>query len=290
LSDDRSLWRFAAANVIALAVGWAAGFVLTYCLAAATSDRDVAVLALIGTGMGHATVVAAWLALGPTAIGIRLPVSLLLLGLGYFLLRHGFIGWLQADRNFPDYAVVLAGIAMAALVQFMLVQIPLWLCRGMYGLRMTAGGSTLGQLDARRRQLSLKQILATITAVALLLAGLRGLSDQISIANSGPDRWLRLCVVFGMIVGFDLLLSWLAMWGFLSSRNRWKRVALATGLAAAMTLVQNLIFAEVFGSRAMRLAIMWLNLPHYALVVAAFTATHAAGFSLEHSAPRRPTT
>jgi hypothetical protein len=181
-------------------------------------------------------------------------------------------------------AAVMAAISLAATVQFVLVQIPLWLYGYLFGLRIADVGSRSEQ-ENERLQLSLKQVMATVTVIALSLAALRGLHAWDALASAAPGRLARLALVFAMIVGFDVLLAWLAMWGFLSSSASRLRVPLAVGLIAGMTVIQDFVFSELLGKPPTWFVTLWLNLPQFMLLAATFIATRRAGFVLVQTRP-----
>jgi hypothetical protein len=172
---------------------------------------------------------------------------------------------------------ILTGISAAAVGQFILLQIPLWFLRGASGLQIVDAGAIVPGADSPR--LSLRQILAVVTVIAILLAILRDAYGRIAIVD-GQVRTLGLVTLFTMIVAFDLLLAGLAMWGFLSPRARHARMLLASGVAVAVTLFQNFVFVQVISETPTWFIILWLNLPQFTLLAATFLATRLAGFAL----------
>jgi hypothetical protein len=49
-----------------------------------------------------------------------------------------------------------------------------------------------------------------------------------------------------------------------------------------MTLIQHVVFSEILGAPSwLDAVIVWLNLPQFAMLAAAFAATRLAGFALE---------
>jgi hypothetical protein len=155
---------------------------------------------LLGTLYALTTIAAAWLALGPGRLLVRLPGSILVTAVNLFCL----LGNLEAHGEPLDGAEYV--LAACLLLQWLLVQVPLWLIAIGYGVRLRHREEIVA--DRPLRQFDIRQLLIVTTVVAVLLALGRVLVGRAHSAFAHQE-WLVLLFlnVVAVIVSLPLLLA-----------------------------------------------------------------------------------
>lgn len=265
--------RFIVANLVALAIAWLAAFCLGSLLqlaAGPTNGENITLCAALGVGFGQASALATWLAFGPLKISIRLLGSLLVLlidGLVLFV-AVSFIEEMKLDEYFP--------FICAALAQFVLLQLPLWLLRFVFSLRIVEERS-VDFRETGRLQFGVRHMLLTMSSIAVVLAAGRFIYPKAVPPSDFEARILVL--VYGLIVGCNLLLAWAALWAFYSPSTLLLRIPLAIALAAGTTFIEHYVYVGMFIPADIALFI-WINLFQYFAFAATFLATRRAGYEL----------
>src|SRR6187200_2639701 len=113
---------------VIIVAGWSAIALVTH-PGPKSAIADLSIPLVLGTMFGHATLAAAWTTLGPLPLIRRLPLSFLwlaavVLAFGFNLVREG------NSQGFP----VLLVYGSCLLLQWILVQLPLWLIGTRYRL------------------------------------------------------------------------------------------------------------------------------------------------------------
>jgi hypothetical protein len=120
-----------------------------------------------GVLFGHSTIAAAWNALGPAPLVVRLPLSLSWIALLFAALYFNF-SLQQAPAEAYDFLVL---VGMCLFGQWSLVQLPLWGLPLFYGLRMIHRSETEASSSHRARQFGIRQLMI-VTAIVAVLFGI----------------------------------------------------------------------------------------------------------------------
>jgi hypothetical protein len=160
MANNRYLWTIA----VLVVIGWAAvalvgpnpgGGLLWEALAAGT---------LFGTMFGQAALGAIWCALGPLPLTQRLPLAVLWLAtvsmaFGLNLAREAVLNGL----------IMFAMFGGILLLQWVLVQIPLWLLTARLKLRIIHESEALAEIYQAGQQFGIRHVLILTTLVAMVL-------------------------------------------------------------------------------------------------------------------------
>jgi hypothetical protein len=188
-----------------------------------------------GTLMGHASLAAAWCALGPFSFARRLAISsgwlasiVLAFGCNHGLASH----YHDLDFIFTTGLIVLA--------EWVTVFVPMWVIATLYGLHLTfySGNETPGARN--NDQLGIREAMIVTAAVAVVLGAasfdVRG-HRELSI------NW-EAVRVFGFLVGCGVLLAFPVTFGTLRARSR-LLLGVGTLLFVAMVTVLALLLAPL---------------------------------------------
>jgi hypothetical protein len=118
---------------------------------------------LFGTLFAHTTLAAAWTAFGPGPLIWRLPCSLIWVALLAVILAIN----LGLHRGASIEAVVVIGLCL--LVQWTLLQFPLWGLVIVFGLRLRHMDEARSGFDPRERQFGIRQLIIVTTIVGVAL-------------------------------------------------------------------------------------------------------------------------
>lgn len=239
----------------------------------ARSDNRPTVL--IGACYGVISIAAAWLALGSH------PWHWRLIGTSAAVLTalaSGMIGFAAVFRGGEE---ALIGLCASGVAQFVLLQAPYWLLRRCYRLRVIHQ-TELGPEDASGRlQFSLWQMLTVMTIIAVALGAGRGLVAVLRLAEQTRGIDGDIIVVFTLLVGYNLLLTWPLIWSVLSpAAARWK-VPLAIVIAGVLTAVEMPSAQSLLGKGPA--GFFWLiNMTQVACLLAHLIAMRWCGYRLIH--------
>jgi hypothetical protein len=126
------------------------------------SNEFVSIGFFLGSIFGHATLAAAWAALGPGPIGWRVPLSLV-----WIVMLPIAIAINVSMNRGPDSAAVIIGASL--LGQWLIVQLPLWALAIGYGLRLRHVDDWKKMEGRPTRQFSLRHLMVVTALVGVVL-------------------------------------------------------------------------------------------------------------------------
>jgi hypothetical protein len=119
---------------------------------------------VLGTIFGQVSVAAAWCALGPFSLVRRLPLSFAWLA----AIVIAFGTNIARTQNSKGFAVLLV-YGAAVVIQWLLVQSPIWILVARYGLRIGYQDKATTLTDHGDRQFGIRQVMILTTIVAAVL-------------------------------------------------------------------------------------------------------------------------
>lgn len=230
---------------------------------------------MFGTVFGQVSLAAAWTALGPFRLTVRLPLAVVWLAVLPLVLALGALRG-PMDLQF----LVMVGGAIAG--QWILVQIPLWLLVWYYGLRIVAAGDEPA-FSPRDQQFGIRQLMVLTAIVAVVLGLGRMLLGGISRETAGPD-WIEGVKVFGMMAIANTFIM-LPMLGAVLLPRLSAAAAVFAGLfAVAVAIVEYSVFRLMArgGGSAGDLILVFgaINVVQCAWVVALVSTLRLGGYRL----------
>ena len=121
--------------------------------------NEISIGVVLGTLFGQASLAAAWTALGPFRLIMRLPMSAAWIAAMVLLVAVG-------ESHMPLQGLLIVGGAFTG--QWLLVQMPLWTLVRIYGLRIAHGGD-LKASPAADQQFGIGQLMILTGIVAVVL-------------------------------------------------------------------------------------------------------------------------
>ena len=181
---------------------------------------------LIGTMFGQATLASAWTALGPLPLLWRLPLSLVWIAALSIL----FVVNITAHGRSPElqFGLILA-ICLGG--QWLLVQCPLWVLTGLYGIRLRHASDPPETI--RDRQFGIRQVMILTAIVAIVLGVCRWAAAASAQAFSNTDWNEVIILAFLAAAGVAMTLPLLV--AALLPRYWWLAVAVVLALIACGT-------------------------------------------------------
>jgi hypothetical protein len=143
----------------------------------------LAIGALLGTMFGQTSLSAAWCALGPWSLIQRLPLASAWMAAIILSLCVN----LALTRSGDGLAVVLVYGGVMVL-QWLLVQAPLWLFAAMYGVRVVHADTDACSARHNNHQFGIRQVLILTTLVALVLGASKMMLGDLKSVNFGGER------------------------------------------------------------------------------------------------------
>jgi hypothetical protein len=160
---------------------------------------------VFGTFFGQATLAAAWTALGPLPLVLRLALSLAWLAASMVALAINFS--VNGPRGEAEMVVVFGCVAFG---QWLLAQAPLWGLAVGYGLRVRHASDTSPALERTERQFGIRQLLI-VTAIVAVVLGI-GRAIAIRLASHMTIEWGPLVLISyiaaaGIVMTLPLILA-----------------------------------------------------------------------------------
>lgn len=228
---------------------------------------------VMGAALAVTSLTAAWLALGPLAIAVRMAVAPLV------CLVVLFAATLPLAATGANPAAVM-GLFLAGIAQFLLLQVPFWLIRSWHRLRVVALGELGGRGSMERLQYSLWQMLVVMTLIAMALGIGRGIIALVGHSSPGPGFVVVLSSFFAMLVGYNLLLAWPLVWAVLSPIRMARKIAWAIGLTILVVIVAYPLTTAILGPGEGAWIYWLIFVPQPAYLLAHLFATRAGGYRL----------
>jgi hypothetical protein len=193
--------NLALAMVGALAVtGWLVIALARPSVSSNSIESELIVGLVLGSMFGQVSLSAAWCALGPFPLIRRLPLSFL--WLAAIVVSFGSNVAQQANSHGFQVLVVYGG---GMLLQWLLVQFPIWIVVARYGLRVGLPDEASLVRDSRGNQFGIREIMVLTALVAvvlglgrLMLGGLQGKDDF--------SKW-RDIVIFAFLAAANAVIS-----------------------------------------------------------------------------------
>jgi hypothetical protein len=230
---------------------------------------------MMGTLFGQVSLAAAWVALGPLRMIVRLTLSGLWLVALWLSLAIGA----AASGAQPTEMLVLVG---GILLQWILVQIGPWILAAFCGLRITHR-SELGKLQLSDQQFGIRQLLILTAIVAVLLGGTRFLLTRFQWAQTQPD-WAEGLKIFSFLAVANAVLTLPLLAAGLLRRHAVIASIVAVGFALALVAVEYPAFTLIArgGPPAEELIaiFLWMNATQCAWVLTIVGILRAGGFRL----------
>lgn len=151
--------------VVALVVaGWLLIASLGHSISSDSIESQLNIGLILGSMFGQVSLSAAWCALGPFPFVRRLPLSFL--WLVAIVVSFGSNVAQQANSQGFQVLVVYGG---GMLLQWLLVQFPIWLVVARYGLRVGLPDGSGRVSDSRKNQFGIREIMVLTALVAVAL-------------------------------------------------------------------------------------------------------------------------
>ena len=196
-ADSHRKWISLAIIVGAVGIGW---LLLALLNPDGQGSGEFVTGILLGTLFGQVSLVAAWTALGPFSLIRRLPLAFTVLAAISISISVN----LARDNN--NELVALLILCGALLLQWILVQAPVWLLVVVYGLRIHHRcDAPLGN-QSSNLQFGIRQVMTLTALVAVVLGACRMLLGGLQL-EVGDDGWWETCVIFGFIVLTNCVVS-----------------------------------------------------------------------------------
>ncbi len=225
----------------------------------------------VGIPFSQVTLLATWNALGNGRLGLRPIGSIVCLIVVWWV---GF-GLPYVASQFP-INIAAAGIAM--FVQWILVQVPLWIVRLTFGWQMGVIDQQNEASGPSDLQFGIKHLIIWTTFVAIVLGLAKLLVGKVSVDSQEA-------VGFGLLLICNSLLAWPTLLGSLA--YRWMPAALlaAFAFAIAITIAEPFVFKAILGE-ANPMSIFWgVNGAQFFWIAGSMLILRRFGFRLVR--PRR---
>jgi len=228
----------------------------------------------VGTAFAQASLLAVWLALGRGPFSQRcLLVSLLLAASATLLILPVSI------LNHGELVIVLlyGGILLG---QWLVVQIPLWLIRLVFGWRISTLNSGVEDSGRREFQFGIKQLLGWTAAVAILLGAGRWLIGD-EVRETDTDATWSIAGFIFVLAGTNAMVAWPVIWAALA--RRWVLVwtIVAVVIVVVLTLKEPDLFRRVGHGGASSGFFWWSNGVHIVWVYGSLLVIRFCGYRVE---------
>jgi hypothetical protein len=158
-----------------------------------------------GTFFGHATLAAAWTALGPLPLVWRLPLSL-----GWLAALIAALAVNMSVHGPGDDAEILAIFGCVILGQWAVAQTPMWGLSIGYGVRLRYTSDADAATDRNERQFGIRQVMVVTAIVAIVLGIGRVLIPALvkpDVFAAGPLIIIAFLAGTGIVMMLPLLLA-----------------------------------------------------------------------------------
>ena len=225
-----------------------------------------------GTMFGHTTAAAAWAALGPGLLLVRLPLALL-----WVVMLPAALAINIGIHSGPgvEFAVLFSGYLFG---QWLLVQLPLWLLVILFGLKLRYRVASSMTSDPRDWQFGIRQLMI-VTAMVAIAVGIGRLvvihfGDR--VRESGPDG-----PILAFLVVVAVVLSLLPLLASLLPRySVWATLGTLIVLALATAMEANLARQLGLGPRPNVWDYIALNVTTVAWVLLFASVVRWSGYAL----------
>jgi len=237
---------------------------------------------LLGVCIAQLNLIAAWAALGPGNVVLRLPWSLLLVVLMWYALM---LGNHAADRGTELRGAVLLGVNL--FVGFAAAQIPLWIAAWAFRWRLIRKTAEPGPMPSDRFQFRILHLLAATTFLAVALAPARVVLPQGSLKDFHWQGVLWV-ILAGAVLG-NLLVTVPCIWGAFLRKSLLAPVAIGWLVYCAVLTAAEYQLLSLLGPFPDRAPMMMygMNLAQCATVFGTLLILRAAGFRLRRQSKLR---
>ncbi|UUO05337.1 hypothetical protein M4951_18385 [Blastopirellula sp. J2-11] len=224
----------------------------------------------LGSLSAQVTLAAAWAALGPTS-----PARRMILSIGWVLSLWGAVGITMSINSGPNEIMEMVVVGVLLLVQWLLVQLPLWgLALGL-NVQLRHRDDTHHDARAVELRFSLRHLFIIMSIAGLFLGIGRLVVPLIDLSGRREIPIFVFLAVAGVVMTFPLLVATLM-----------QRMALPCALLSLMfvggaTVAELPLYQQLGGSRPAAGAFIAIN-TFTAIVVLSFAAAvRLNGFSLQ---------
>jgi hypothetical protein len=226
----------------------------------------------IGTMFGVTTIAAAWVALGPGWLAVRLPLSMLMVAAQLAALQTST--WLWHE---PGELVELMAVALAS--QWLSLQLPLAGMALGFGLSLRHCDEPPGALA--RRQFGIRQLMIFTTIIAALLGIGRIVITNVSF-NILNDSEMP---IFLFLVGSAVIMTLPLVFASFLARRAWQATLATIAFIPAVTLIESpLLNAATTRAGPDIWHLIWINGFTTFWVLALVGVIRACGYHFRHAA------
>ena len=232
---------------------------------------------MLGTLFGQVSLAAAWTALGPLRLVVRLPLAAAWIAGLILLVAAG-------EDQMQLQGLLILGGAFSG--QWLLVQIPLWMLVRIYGLRIALEGEAAA-LSASDQQFGIRQLMILTAIVAVVFGAGRLLLGGLKWDTNQGNDFFEIARAYAVIVAVNALITLPILAAVLLPRRAAAASILAVLFALAMAGVELslLHLLAVGGPRELWPIIVTKNVVQCAWVLPIVAILRAGGYRLVSRSP-----
>jgi hypothetical protein len=235
----------------------------------------------LGFSFSYVASAATWAGLGPLRLYVRIPGSLILIGMAATAL---IVSIIRSEPRASDHFEIIAQVCGAFAAMWLLVQLPLWIARWIYGFHLVRPAESSTDGSANELQFGIRQLLIVTAAVAGTLAMGRAL---LSAPGSDRERFIdpqiHTFLFLAMMVICNSLVAFTVITGALLRRFAMFGVSLGFCAGAAVTLVEVSALQRIGNSPSALEMLAYLgtmNGVQFVILLTSLLALRAAGYRL----------
>ena len=177
-------------------------------------DNEWPVAVAIGACIAQVTLIAAWAVFAPGNLVVRLPWSLLLGLMMWYVLTASMLraqgnSYVYGGHSYEERAIAELGVNLFLGVTAL--QLPLWIAKRAFRYRMLAPGEIAAPTATERFQFEIKHLLIGTLLLALALSPLRIVIPSSILQHVNFER--EMFVVIGAAIAANLLGTLPCLWG-----------------------------------------------------------------------------
>ncbi len=249
-----------------------ATIVLSICVALAVKIKEPeSAAALIGLLMVQILLSAVWSSMAPMRVWMR--VGLAAIAALFFSGCFYRVAW--RDGGGHETAISIAG---PMLIQWIFLQIPIWVARG-YGWRIRFPESrTKTLIDRSEFQFGIKQLMIWTAVVAVSVAVIQTFVDKVDLSSGGGGSGPEMLVLCLYLTIGNSLIAFPIIWGAFVHHNAAIWILISIGVCAAVCIAEYVLFSF----QAMNISfVIIINVSQAILAIIAMQTVRLTGLRLE---------